>query len=339
MNDTAHLHRSLRKFRGLAAILAAVAGLAPHEVGGQTFSSPVVPVAFDVPRGWATIPDSIVAGLSDFFSEMSDEYGTTLIALLCPADDPWWNNEPSEWRLRHPYVMVRYDTVGTRSLATLEAELAESGVVLEQAMSDAEAALAPYGVIELEFGQVVLDAPTGVLWLRLNSEDPSNGPTVATGGSVFFDGAGRLGVTYYGPASEDPSYGTGVVEFVLASASFEGRNPMTDGSHLSTPVLTESVALPWIVAAGIGLFVGVGAVLVKLFAGRVMASKVVGWAMALTGLALWAPAKFLGAGPLVALGQLPRFLVMVVLLWGGLILIGRGNEPSSEATGDDASCS
>ena len=55
-----------------------------------------------------------------------------------------------------------------------------------------------------------------------------------------------------------------------------------------------------------------------------MRSKVIGWAMAILGLFSWFSFKYMGGGPLASLSYWPRLVLIIVMCWGGLLLIGRG---------------
>lgn len=57
-----------------------------------------------------------------------------------------------------------------------------------------------------------------------------------------------------------------------------------------------------------------------------MSRRIVGWVMALTGLALWLPARFLGRGPLVGMDGTLTVVLVAVLCWGGLLLLGGGGK-------------
>jgi hypothetical protein len=71
-----------------------------------------------------------------------------------------------------------------------------------------------------------------------------------------------------------------------------------------------------------------------------MLRQFVGWVSAISGMGLWLSAKHLGIGPMVGMNRTTGFVLIVVLCWGGLVLIylrsgGRDKAPPDAGTESD----
>jgi len=279
------------------------------------------PISINVPAGWEVAPDSIVRVLNEGMREISGPVlFTEVIGLLSPIGSIRWT--------AHPYVLIRWDTVSVPDYETLESEMRDAGALMPDIEDSLDEVLGPLGMENLEFGSQVFNQESGILWLQLEVDDLTNGPTIATSGSMFYPN-GRVGVTYYGAADRDVSFGIGIVESTLKELSVEGASPFR-GAFPSDSTVMTTWEQEWWVALVLLVLVGGLLFLVRNEA-RQMLLRYIGWVAIISGLGLWLPAKLFGVGPMADMGTAQGFVLLAILCWGGLVLTGIGSKDGASS--------